>query len=554
MKKLILLAAALPSIACAQSDKGIAWDIVEGLTTEVGPRLAGTDAEAQAREWAVEKLMSLGFSNVRIEPYRMPTWIRGEESGAIVWRRPGGTVHQKLALTALGNSGATPVSGLEGDIISVRSMDALKALPDSAVAGKIVYLTHGMRPTQDGSSYGYAGAARRQGPNIAAKKGAIAIVIRSIGTDSHRVPHTGNTNWDKGVSAIPAAAVSNPDADLIERLLSRWAGSSGAAGPRFKLLLTPKFVGQQKSGNVIAEIPGSDPDAGIVLVGGHLDSWDLGTGAIDDASGVAITTAAAAAFIGTGRQPRRSIRVVWFGAEEVGTWGAKAYFERHKADIHALAAESDFGADRVWRLDVKLPESAKPIAGRLSAALAPLGIAPSSIDANEGADIGPLVEAGVPTLALQQDGTRYFDLHHTADDTLDKIDPVQLAQNVKAWTLMLDIVANAPETLLPGPKRPDPVVEVMPAPSADPTLPPPSEPNALGAPAPLTVQPLPTTPVPVKPPRPRVNKGPAAAPQTPTKSAKPAPSRKTAQPVMSTPKVPVSAKPAPKPKKQKLPK
>ncbi len=454
MKKLILLTALLPTFAGAEPKPEIAWDIVEGLTTEVGPRLAGTNDEARGREWAVQKLMGLGFSHVRIEPYQMPTWIRGEELGDIVWKRGSGIIRQKLALTALGNSGATPPSGLEGDIISVRSFEALKALPDSVVKGKIIYLTHGMRPTQDGSSYGYFGAARRQGPSIAAKKGAIAIVIRSIGTDSHRVPHTGNTSWEPGVKPIPAAAVSNPDADLIERLLSRWADTNDSVGPRFSLVLTPKFIGEQRSGNVIAEIPGSDPEAGIVLVGGHLDSWDLGTGAIDDASGVAITTAAAASFIASGHQPRRTIRVVWFGAEEVGTWGAKAYFAAHKGEPHAFAAESDFGADRVWRLDVKLPDAAKAIGSRLSAALAPLGIATSKIEANDGSDIEPLIESGVATMALRQDGTRYFDLHHTADDTLDKIDPVQLAQNVKAWTAMIDIVANAPESLLPSPQSP----------------------------------------------------------------------------------------------------
>jgi carboxypeptidase Q len=452
MKKLILLATALPSLAFAQSDKGVAWDIVEGLTTEVGPRLAGTEAEARARDWAVAKLMSLGFSNVRIEPYQMPTWVRGEETGSLLIATRNGVVAHKLAITALGHSGATPDKGLEGEVIFFRSIDALKAAPDAVVKGKIVYLTHAMRPAQDGISYGFFGAVRRAGPNIAAKKGAIGIVIRSLGTDNHRNPHTGITNWEAGVKPIPAAAVSNPDADNIERQLQRWAGSKGEAGPKFWLLLTPRFMGQQSSGNVIAEIPGSDPEAGIVLVGGHLDSWDLGTGAIDDAAGVAITAGAAANILNSGRPPRRPIRVVLFGSEEVGTFGAKAYFDRHKGEKHALAAESDFGADRVWRLDLKLPERAKALGTRLSAALAPLGISTSKEVAVEGADIALLLAAGVPSVALQQDGTRYFDLHHTPDDTLDKIDPVQFAQNVQAWTIMLNEVANAPENLVGTPE------------------------------------------------------------------------------------------------------
>jgi carboxypeptidase Q len=443
MKKLLLLAAALPSVAVAQTTKPeTAWSIVEGLTTEVGPRLAGTEAEARARDWAVVRLKALGFSNVRIELYMMPTWVRGEESASLVGPYP-----QKLAITALGNSGATAATGMTAEIVVLRDLDALRAAPDALVKGKIVYVGHFMKAAQDGASYGYSGQVRRQGPNIAAKKGALAMVIRSIGTDNHRNPHTGNTAWEAGVTPIPAAAVSNPDADMIERIAAR----KGAV-LRMKLLLTPKFIGQQPSGNVIAEVPGSDADAGMVLVGGHLDSWDLAQGAIDDGAGVAITTAAAKAILDSGRKPRRTIRVVWFGAEEVGTFGANAYFEAHRAEKHALAAESDFGADRVWRVDFRLPDAAKPLAERLSNALAPLGITPSRELAGGGADIGRLVGAGVYAIDLQQDGTRYFDLHHTPDDTLDKIDPVQLAQNVKAWTIMLEHVANAPEDLISGQK------------------------------------------------------------------------------------------------------
>ena len=168
---------------------------------------------------------------------------------------------------------------------------------------------------------------------------------------------------------------------------------------------------------------------------------------------MAITTAAAKRILGSTKQPRRTIRVVWWGAEEVGIFGGGAYFEAHKGEAHALAAESDFGADRIWRLDVKLPEGAKPLGERLGVALAPLGVTLSKDVAGGGADIGQLVGAGVPAIDLQQDGTRYFDLHHTADDTLDKIDPTQMAQNVDVWAMMLDIVANAPEDLMAGQKK-----------------------------------------------------------------------------------------------------
>jgi carboxypeptidase Q len=446
MKKHLLLPAALFPLLLANpatAQKSVAYDIVEGLTTEVGPRHSGTEAEARAREWAVKKLKSLGFSNVRIETYDMPAWVRGTETAALIAPFP-----QKLAITALGNSGATPSDGMAGDIVGFPNFDAFKAAPDAAVKGKIVYVGHAMRPAQDGSSYGYFGALRRSGPNIAAKKGAAAFVIRSIGTDGHRNPHTGNTNWEAGVSPIPAAAVSNPDADNIERVLAR------AKGPvRMNLLLTPKFIGMQQSGNVIAEVPGTDPASGMVVVGGHLDSWDLATGAIDDGAGVAITAAAAKVILDSGKKPRRTIRVVWWGSEEVGGFGSKAYFAAHRAEPHALAAESDFGADRVWRLDVKLPEAAKSIGVRLAVALAPLGISASKIEAGGGADTELLVAAGVPVIDLQQDGTRYFDLHHTPDDTLDKIDPAQLQQNVDAWAIMINIVANASEDLLTGQKK-----------------------------------------------------------------------------------------------------
>jgi Zn-dependent M28 family amino/carboxypeptidase len=220
-----------------------------------------------------------------------------------------------------------------------------------------------------------------------------------------------------------------------------------------RLTLTPRNLGTRQSGNVIAEIPGRDPSAGIVLVSGHLDSWDLGTGAIDDAAGVAVTTAAAKRIMDAGR-PLRTIRVVWFGAEEVGLLGGRAYMARHKGEKHAVIAESDLGADRVWRFDSKLNPSAAPVVNRIAAALAPLGIVKGSTTEASGSDIGPLSASGVPTIELQQDATRYFDLHHTPDDTLDKVDLEQLRQNVAAWTAMLAIASDAPGEFGPVPADP----------------------------------------------------------------------------------------------------
>ncbi|MBN2972089.1 M20/M25/M40 family metallo-hydrolase [Roseomonas aeriglobus] len=450
MTKRLLLAAvaafALPLPAAAQQmdaaqmrdaalTDDIAWDITEGLTTEVGPRLAGTEAEARARDWAVKKLTALGFKNVRIEPFKMPVWVRGEETAEIVAPFP-----QKLYLTALGNSGATPVTGMTAQVVYFPTLADLNAAPDGSLKGKIAFVSHAMMPTQDGSSYGYFGGVRRSGPALAAKKGAAAMLIRSIGTDYHRNPHAGGTNFPEGTKAIPAAALSIPDAEQLERVLKR------GAPVRIKLTLTPRQTGIKESGNVIAEVPGSDPSAGIVLVGGHLDSWDLGTGAIDDATGVAITAAAAKRIMDAGT-PRRTIRVVWFGAEEVGVFGGRAYAEAHGSDNHVAAAESDFGADRIWRFETNLPDSAKAVGDRLATALAPLGIARGPGKASDGADVGPIMAKGVAAIDLNQSGLDYFNLHHTPDDTLDKVDPAKLRQNVAAWTAMLAIVANAPETI-----------------------------------------------------------------------------------------------------------
>jgi Zn-dependent M28 family amino/carboxypeptidase len=208
-------------------------------------------------------------------------------------------------------------------------------------------------------------------------------------------------------------------------------------------------TGRGQSGNVIAEVPGRDPSLPIVLVGGHLDRWDQGTGAIDDAAGVAIATAAAKRIMDAGR-PLRTIRIVWFGSEEPGLFGGVAYMNRHKDEPHYALAESDFGADRIWRVNSNLGKAREAEAKMLQAALAPLGIVPGDLISAEGSDIEPMLRAGAPGVGLSQDGTRYFDYHHTPDDTLDKVDPEALRQNVAAWTAMLVVLAGPVE---PEPKR-----------------------------------------------------------------------------------------------------
>jgi carboxypeptidase Q len=452
LHRLLLSAAILPLFAAqaahdvaalrdkAAREDGLAWEITEGLTTEIGPRLAATDAELRALDWGAAKLKALGFANVRIERFTMPRWERGPASAEIIAPFP-----QSVTLAALGNSGATPKGGLTADLVAFDGLEALRAAPAEAVRGRIVYITHHMRAQQDGGSYGALSAIRTQGPALGAAKGAVAVVIRSIGTDSHRLPHTGVTRFPDGTRPIPAAALSAPDADQIERILAR------GRPVRLHLDIATRVTPGAQSGNLIAEVPGTDPSAGMILIGGHLDSWDQGTGAIDDASGVAIVTAAAKRIMDAGR-PLRTIRIVWFGAEEVGGNGGEAYAKAHGAERHMAVAESDFGADRVWSYSVSAGAASAPLITQLGTALAPLGITYSRGPAHGGTDVAPTAQTGTAVFDLRQDGTHYFDLHHTPDDTLDKIDPVQLRQNVAAWTATLAVLANDPAGLAPPAK------------------------------------------------------------------------------------------------------
>ena len=416
-----------------------AYSLVEELTTEIGPRPDGSPQLARARDWAVARLKALGFHNVHIESYPLEnTWQRGGETAEVVSPYP-----QPLRLAALGNSAATPPVGITLPVVYFASINDLLLAPAGSLAGKIAFVSNTMYPTQDGSSYGTAGAARFVGPAIAAGKGAVAIVIRSIGTDHGRGPHAGTTSFPAGVQPIPAAALSVADAENLERMVKLGKPVT------LHLTLTPRNVGTQPSGNVVAEVPGTDKGAGVILIGGHLDSWELGTGAIDDGAGVAITTGAAKLILDRPQRPRRTIRVVWFGDEETGGFGGLAYDKAHVGEHHALAAESDFGADRVWRIQMNLPPEAKSVGDRLAAALAPLGVLRGQGAGGGGEDVGPVLARGVAGVDLNQNGLRYFDYHHTPEDTLDRIDPEQLKQNVAAWATMLAVVADAPEPIGP---------------------------------------------------------------------------------------------------------
>ena len=406
------------------------YDIVEGLTTEIGQRLAGTEAEARARDWTVVKFKEIGLQNVRIEPFTISGWERGVETATIISPFP-----QEMVLTTLGGSVATPVGGVTAEIAYFPTFEDLESAPMDSLDGKIVLISGRMKKAPNGAGYGPANRKRRSGASESAKRGASAVVIRSVGTDSHRFPHTGQMRYADDLPKIPIAALSAPDADQLERILERGETVTMA------LNVQPRAVGDRPSGNVIGEIVGTERPEEIVLLSGHLDSWDLGTGAIDDGAGIGISAGAAQVLIEAGLKPKRTIRIVAYGAEEVGLLGAFAYRDQHKDDLanHVLATESDFGSKPAYEVQLGVTEGADVI----QAVAAMLGLPMSSQPTNGGPDIGPIAALGVPTMRFQQDGTDYFDLHHTPDDTLDKIDPDDIAENVAAFALMAWLAANA---------------------------------------------------------------------------------------------------------------
>ncbi|MDG2410430.1 MAG: M20/M25/M40 family metallo-hydrolase [Halioglobus sp.] len=415
----------------------IAFELVQSLTTEVGPRLAGTPAEAQARNWAREKLERLGFENVRIETFEVPVWLRGLERARIVSPFP-----QPLRVTALGGSTSTDEQGVEGQVVRFPSLDSLIEADPGLVAGKIVFVDEVMARKRDGSGYGVAVQKRLRTAYVAQQLGAIAALIRSVGTSTHRFPHTGQmrpVSDSDGTLGVPMAALSAPDADQLSRVLSY--GEPVVV----HLLVTPELRSPAQSGNVIAEIRGRESPEEIVLAGAHLDSWDLGTGAVDDGAGVGIVIAAARLLLEhLSEAPRRTIRIVLFGSEEVGYVGARDYTERYSEELpqHIVAAESDFGAGDIWRFDTRFPAKQLPYATEIAGVLSPLGIVRGNNTAYGGPDLRYMRESGVPVITLLQDGTDYFDLHHTPNDTLDKIGSADLHQNVAAWAAFLYLAAE----------------------------------------------------------------------------------------------------------------
>ena len=424
-----------------------AWQVVESLTTEVGPRLAGSEADARAVHWAQAKFKALGYDKVWLQPVSFPKWVRRSERGDVI-----GAHAQPLTLTALGGS---PGGTVDAEVVRFADLAALEAVPAGMLAGKIAFVDYQMQRTRDGSGYGIGSRVRTRGPSAAIRAGAGAFVMRSAGTDNHRNPHTGITRFDDGLAPIPSAALSVPDADQLARLI--------ALGKpiRLRVALDCGWDGTANSFNVIGEITGSHRKLrdDVVVIGGHLDSWDLGTGAVDDGAGVAITMAAGHLIgrLPKAQRPPRTVRVVAFANEEQGLYGGKVYAAQYSVDVakHQLVAESDFGAGRVYAFNTNAAAHANTAVAQIAEALKPLGIE-AMAKGGPGPDVGPIAAEGAVWAWLGQDGTDYFDLHHTPDDTLDKIDPAALAQNAAAYAVFAYLAASADGGFGSALKAPEP--------------------------------------------------------------------------------------------------
>jgi len=410
-----------------------AYALVDSLTTEIGERLAGTPPAERAVEWAKAKFKALGYDKVYTEPVTFPRWTRGTEDASIVAPYP-----QHLAITTLGGSVGSK-GAIEADVVEFADLDAMKAAKPRTLDGKIAYISYRMKRFKDGRDYGVAHGARLDGPSIAGKLGAKALLIRSLGTDRDRLPHTGVLHYTDDAPKIPAAALSNPDADLLSNMLRR------GKPVRVRLQLGAETHGMVTSYNVIGEITGRSKPREVVTIGGHLDSWDLGTGAIDDGAGVAITMAAGALIGELKTPPKRTVRVIAYMDEEQGLFGGKAYAAAHAAQLkqHQLGAESDFGAGRIYALHAGVKDAAWPLIEQIGAVLAPLGIVTEKGPGDAGPDVGPFADLGMAWAQLAQDGTDYFDWHHTANDTLDKIEPKAMDQQAAAYAVLAYLSAEA---------------------------------------------------------------------------------------------------------------
>lgn len=418
------------------------FDVVEELTTLVGARLAGSPEDAKAVAWAQAYLTEAGFDRVWLEPVTFPTWHRNKEEAKIT-----SPIEREMVTLALGFSPPTPAGGVEAQVVMLDDYDALEAVDASVVEGKIIFIRNRMERARDGSGYGPAVRARSLGARIAAQKGAVAYVIRSIGTSTNRFAHTGAQRFDVGVRSLPAVAISNPDADQLERVMALGEPVS------LHIEVDAEFVEAYTSHNVIAEITGAKYPDEVVAIGAHLDSWDVGTGALDDGAGIGIVTEAGRLIKALDQRPDRSIHIIHFAAEEIGLWGGRAWAEKNKDRMNLIqvGAESDFGAGPIYSMRAKVSEEAKPVIRAIHEQLSPLGIAFDGWGAYGGPDFRPAAAYGLAAIDLRQDGRNYFDYHHTENDTLDKIDPQHMVQNATAYAILAWLSAQSPVKFGSGP-------------------------------------------------------------------------------------------------------
>jgi hypothetical protein len=418
---------------------GSAYARLAELTDGIGPRLSGSPGAQAAIAWALSKFKEDGVA-ARTEPVKVPHWLRGEERAAIV-STPGVAAHA-LAVTALGGSPGTPPSGIEAEVVEVRSVAEVAQLGDR-VRGKIVFFDHDMSTPK---GYGEFGPLRMKGPAEAARAGAAAALVRSLATASLRSPHTGATIFPEGAPQIPAAALATEDAELIHRLLAR------GVPVRVSLTLGCRTLPDVDSANVVAEIRGRERPQEVVVIGAHLDSWDLATGAIDDGAGVSVVLETARLL--AREKPRRTVRAVLFINEENGLRGGKAYAAAHGSEMHVAGLESDSGAGRPLSIALRAGSGAQELVAPWLPPLLQLGVDRFATDEPGGADLSPLARLGVATAAVKQDVSHYFDLHHSAADTLDKVVPADLARMAAAFAWVTYALAEMPGTLSRPPPLP----------------------------------------------------------------------------------------------------
>jgi hypothetical protein len=431
-----------------------AWKRLEELTDRIGPRLSGSPQYAAAVSQVASAMRTLGGAEVRLQPVKVPHWVRGEERAELVEYpgRPAG-ITQHLHLTALGGSSATPALGLTARVIVVHDFDELKAHAAEVRGSIVLYEVKFDQRLADngeaGDAYGQAGLYRFAGPAAAADLGAVAALVRSVGGADYRLPHTGATIFRDKQQPIPAAALTAEDADLVARL--------AAQGPvSMQLLLTPKTLPDADGANIIVDWPGTERPGEYVVVSGHLDSWDLATGATDDGVGVMAAAGVIQVLQQLNVHARRTIRFIAWANEENGGRGNAAYFDSVKDTVasHVGAIESDTGAGRSLGLLASVTPEASMALQPVLTALAPIGAtAFERRDGELGSDIDPLQRVGVPGFAPLVDARHYFDYHHTAADTLDKVDPQNLNSQVATMAVLAYYLAQLPEAL-PGVKAP----------------------------------------------------------------------------------------------------